>query len=334
VLVAADFSQASRQAFRIACSLARESETRIMVLAVDETNYIALEPGNLGQQSVCFASTPRDEGSSESLTARLRGAYVSDRALDVDYVWTEGSASDEILGHAQKLGCDLIVLGTHGRTGLERMLTGSVAEMVLRNACCPVLALRAPDHHSNEAPIRVVLHPTDFSDRSDAALGIARSLARDHGAKLVILHVAPCDLLPSAVADTAMDTLVYQLPLEEIRDHTEGRDLKYRPDIQLRRGHAATMILQAARELDVDLIVMGTHGRTGLRRLVMGSVAEGVLRCAPCPVLTVKTPFVEPIPRATHLSVATDVPSDPQQNKAGEPRGGLHDCPPASDPIA
>ena len=92
---------------------------------------------------------------------------------------------------ADEIGADLIVMGTHGPTLLRRLLAGSVATAVLRGARSPVMALRFAEHPHAAEEIRVIVHPTDFSEGSEAALRVARSLACDRGARLVLLHVAP-----------------------------------------------------------------------------------------------------------------------------------------------
>ena len=129
ILVAADFSESSRQAFRVACSLARADKTRMIVLHVVEPLYVAEEPVYFGQQTVHFSVVERDPGEYESLQRRLRQSYVPDHPLEVEYRTRDGTPAEEILSSAEELGCDLIVMGTHGRTGLDRLLSGSVAEV-------------------------------------------------------------------------------------------------------------------------------------------------------------------------------------------------------------
>jgi nucleotide-binding universal stress UspA family protein len=322
ILVAADFSESSLQAFRVACSLARADETRMIVLHVVEPHYVAEEPVYFGQPTVQYSVVERDPGEHELLQRQLRECYVPDHPLEVEYRTQDGTASEEILSSADELACDLIVMGTHGRTGLDRLLTGSVAEAVLRKARCPVLALRSPNHltampeASDEAmrspgtipgvvvpsqsippqeqeparlPIQTILYPTDFSEPSEAALSVARSFAHDQGARLIILHVAPVELAGGGPL-VPMDPRFYQDAIEEVRRRLNGSDLNYHVETRLRQGDAAEEILSLAAELGCDLIVMGSHGRSGLGRLLMGSVAEAVLRGARCPVLTVKVP--------------------------------------------
>jgi nucleotide-binding universal stress UspA family protein len=139
--------------------------------------------------------------------------------------------------------------------------------------------------------IRTVLHPTDFSEHSALAFRVACSLARDYGARLIVLHVAEPPLAVAGegalLVPTALDLESLREPLQRLRP----RDPKVSIDHRLVQGEAAPEILQIAAEGNCDLIVMGTHGRTRLRRLLMGSVAEQVVRRAACPVLTVKAPF-------------------------------------------
>jgi nucleotide-binding universal stress UspA family protein len=288
ILVAADFSERSREAFRVACALAREDKTRIYVLHVVVPNDVPEAPANFGEQTIPSHPVQRDQGYHESLKEQMRAVYTPDHALDVEYHTREGDTVEVILRKSEEIRCDLIVMGTHGRTGLDRLLTGSIAEAVLRRARCPVLALRSPEHPRGAEPIQVILHPTDFSDASESALQVARSLARDHAARLVVLHVAPSEILIDRAVGVTMDPRDYRDALEAIRGRLEGPDLKYPVEIRQGRGDTAAEILQAAEALGCGLIAMGTHGRTGLGRLLMGSVAEAVLRQARCPVLAVK----------------------------------------------
>jgi nucleotide-binding universal stress UspA family protein len=137
-------------------------------------------------------------------------------------------------------------------------------------------------------PIRKILHPTDFSDPARAAFEMACALARDYGAELVVVHVDR----PSPIF--APDGIVVGVPVEEPYElraklaRVRPTDAKVKVTHRLLEGEPADQILKAARAEAADLIVLGTHGTTGLARLLMGSVAETVLRKAPCPVLTVR----------------------------------------------
>jgi nucleotide-binding universal stress UspA family protein len=140
--------------------------------------------------------------------------------------------------------------------------------------------------------IKTVLHPTDFSGLSDHAFRLACSFARDHGARLIILHVIEP---PMAVSAEGV-LLASHIDWERIREQllqVRPSDPNVRADHRLVEGDPVTEILRVAREVNCDLLVLGTHGRKGLGRLLMGSVAEQVLRRAPCPVVTVKAPLAQ-----------------------------------------
>lgn len=162
-------------------------------------------------------------------------------------------------------------------------------------------------------PLTTILHPTDFSEHSEFAFRLSCALARDYKARLVLLHViSPSEaiyggmLVPSEKGSGGenvneslrdMEKSHWRLPcptnllLEKAREQLhqlEGQAHRIRVESQVMEGDPVDMILRAAKETNSDLIVMGTHGRTALARLLVGSVAESVLRKAPCPVLTSK----------------------------------------------
>lgn len=136
--------------------------------------------------------------------------------------------------------------------------------------------------------IRTVLHPTDFSRCSDTAFSVACSLAQQHNAHLVLLHVAgPVTSGPSLVPDATEAQQAIATKLNALRAANPNAAISR----QIRHGAPAEEIVRLARECKADVIVLGTHGRTGLARLLAGSVAEEVMRTAPCPVLAVRIPI-------------------------------------------
>jgi nucleotide-binding universal stress UspA family protein len=141
--------------------------------------------------------------------------------------------------------------------------------------------------------IRTILHPTDFSTNSSYALGLAGSLARDYGARLIILHIATPPAAVYAEGIVLPEPEGYEEELRSQLQRLQPEGLESRTEHCLVRGGAAAEILRVAEEKNCDLIVMGTHGRSGVGRLLLGSVAEQVIRRAPCPVVTVKTPVKE-----------------------------------------
>jgi nucleotide-binding universal stress UspA family protein len=160
-------------------------------------------------------------------------------------------------------------------------------------------------------PIKTILHATDFSERSHHAFRLACALARDYKARLIVLHIVPTPVVgyPEGIILTQPEE--YRAEARTKLQQIQPTDPSIALERMLGDGDAATTIVDTARNKACDLIVMGTHGWGGLTRLLMGSVAEAVVRRAPCPVLTVKTPFAQ----AEH--VATE--SQAAEHKMPEP---------------
>ena len=236
-----------------------------------------------------------DDGRAqiEALEDRLRDIYAPACPIDVTYYVHDGLAVEEILRMSDEIGSDLIVLGTHGRTGLRRLLAGSVAESVLHEARCPVLAVRGTDpaRRGQAGP---------GPPPSDGLLGLFRGRPPSGPcprpgprARLVVLHVAPLEVLADGTAVMAHQRRPGR-PRGDPRTHRGPGPRVLRRD-PAGPGDPAAVILRVAREVRAGLIVMGTHGRTGLGRLLMGSVAETVLRGSRGPVLVVKAPRQEKV---------------------------------------
>jgi len=278
ILVAADFSEGSKRAFATACSLAGEGAAQMTVLKVR-------------------AAEPSTGAPDSEVLDRLRSQYVPDRPLETEYFVRSGDPASVILEEVARLDADLVAMGTHGRTGLGRLLTGSVAEAVLRRAPCPVLAMRSSETldgksavHIPPDTVRRILHATDFSESTGIALEVARDLARDQGAQLSLLHVVPMiSVLHVREQVPAEDPELCLANLRALSERLDDAGLKFPVATILKYGQSAEEILQSAEDLGCDVLIMGTHGRTGLGRLLMGSVAELVLRQAQCPVLLVKS---------------------------------------------
>ena len=290
ILFAADFSENSREAFSVACSLAREDKTRLHVFAAADPDWVAEDPVFVAQGSAVFYKKADNEQRLRMLREKLRDEYAPALPIDVEFDAKDGEPAETIVAKAREIGADLIVMGTHGRTGVSWLLSGSVATAVLRRADCTVLALRSSVQMRKGDGARVIVHPTDFSENSRAALEVARALAVDHGARLVIIHVTPPAILMDGTVAGEIDPAAYRTALEDLRARYDGPDLKYPIETRLILGSDREEILAAANEIGCDLIVMGTHGRSALGRLLMGSVAESVLPRANCPVMVVKSP--------------------------------------------
>jgi len=156
-------------------------------------------------------------------------------------------------------------------------------------------------------PIRTILHPSDFSRGSNFAFEFAQALARDYSARIVVMHVVEP---PTALAVEGALVFQPEINWQSLRQRLSEccpSDSRIPVEYVVVEGGIATEILRMAQDYKADVIVIGTHGRTGLSRLVMGSVAEQVLRRAPCPVLTVKQPVREAVALVGEMaeSVAT-----------------------------
>jgi nucleotide-binding universal stress UspA family protein len=288
ILFAGDFSGGSREAFDAACSLAWGPGVHLHVLSVVEPVLLAGSPAMSRGPSLPSVLPPDTPAHRKEIEGQLHAFYPAAAPIAVDYLIRDGDASEEILRAADEVDADLIVVGTHGRSGVDRLVCGSVAESVMERSSRPVLVVRSPAVSLQARPIRLILHPTDFSASSWPALGVARALARANGAGIVLLHVAPAEVLTGGSFYAPADLGPEREALAKLRDETAKAGLEGSVQTRFGQGDPVTEILLAAEELDCDLIVMGSHGRTGLRRLLMGSVAEYVIRKAPCLTLIVK----------------------------------------------
>jgi nucleotide-binding universal stress UspA family protein len=288
ILFAGDLSERSQEPFRVACSLASGPGAHLHVLNVVEPVMFEGPAGpsrGASLPAVFPADTP---ARHQEIEGQLRAFYRTEAPIAVDYLVLRGHAADEILRTAHEVDADLIVVGTHGRSGLDRMLCGSVAESVERQSSRPVLIVRNLESSQPGTPIRLILHPTDFSASSWPALGVARALARANQAGLVLLHVEPAEVLTGGSFYMPADLGPAREALAKMQKECAEAGLEGSVQTRLSQGDPVFDILGAAQELGCDLIVMGTHGRTGLRRLLMGSVAESIIRKAPCLTLLVK----------------------------------------------
>jgi nucleotide-binding universal stress UspA family protein len=199
--------------------------------------------------------------------------------------------AERIIDYAEDEDIDLVVMGTHGRRGVDRMLFGSVTEEVVRRAPCPAFTVRTDADVTPGQAVRRVLTPVDFSDASETAIQHAKELALTYGAEIDLLHVVEEPFYPPAYGYEPAS-----FPTAEVVENVEDQlgDLAREKIgyehvmIEARTGNPASEILDYMEENDIDLTVIATHGRTGLDRVLLGSVAERVLRQSPKPVFVVK----------------------------------------------
>lgn len=295
ILCPIDFSEPSRHALDHAVALARWYGAKVSVLHVHQLTtptfsagpYVGLE----GLQPMSLTEVERGE-----LMLAINEFVAGDRAAGapIDTLLHEdANVPGAIVDHASALGADLVVLGTHGRSGFERLMLGSVAERVLRRAAMPVLTVppRVPDAVPRTAmALERIVCAVDFSDSSGAALTFAASLASKARAGLSVLHVV--ELLPEASEMPTFDAAAYRAArfddgrarlaavMSQVPGAAEAQAL-------LLAGKPAREIVQLASEQQAGLIVMGVRGRGVVDRLLFGSTTHRVVQQAACPVLTV-----------------------------------------------
>jgi len=299
VLCPIDFSQHSRLALDHALAIAKWYGSTVTVLHVYCTTPAAPYTRGLpSYKSIAVTRSNRERLLEE--TGRFIAAEAPTGA-SIEIVLCEGDAASEILNQANSLGADLLVIGTHGRSGFERLVLGSVAEKVLRKARCPVLSVPRgmPDAvPATPALFTRILCPVDFSECSLNALNHAMSLAEKANARLTLLHVlvygdeeAP-DVYDTLISDERLDMAHFRRRREEIhrerlRDAVpEALRARHTVDSILTSGKPYREILRVAAEQGNDLIVMGVQGRGATDLMVFGSTTQHVVRQATCPVLT------------------------------------------------
>lgn len=294
ILFPTDFSRCAEEAFEHALLWAREFGAKLHLLharvhgedQLDDPAHHFPDPEELRQR---IADTARVE-----LERLKESRTVGDVSIELSQ--PRGIApAPVILEYAADHDIDLIVLGTHGRRGLRHLVLGSVATEVVRRSPCPVLTVRLSDGAPAVRWPQRLLVPVDFSEPSDVGVAHAKELVQGSETRVDLLHVVEVPRIPDVYGMTeyaAADNLDQvqnraRESLDRIVEDLGGTD---RTEIHVSQGSPAHEIVDFADHNRSDLIVIATHGLTGLQRLLMGSVAEQVVSRASCPVLTVK-PF-------------------------------------------
>jgi nucleotide-binding universal stress UspA family protein len=290
VLVATDLSEAADEAIRQGFARARLEKGEVIVCHV--------VPDVLRDSPLFPQAATLDTARQLELQTRAAAA-VEDRAIAVTgaksgefrVVVESGTPEAVIVRIAEEVHASLVVVASRGITGIDRILLGSVAARVVRYAHGPVLVAR--QHAANGA----ILAATDFSDPALPAVTAAAEEARARSGRLTLLHAV--DLLPPReIGWGAPFGASWVVPPKEMMDDVK-KSAEEALSAELQRfgvagearaviGNATTAILSAAREVDAELVVVATRGRTGLKRMVLGSVAEAIVEKAPCSVLAVR----------------------------------------------
>lgn len=200
-----------------------------------------------------------------------------------------------ILEAEKEMSADLVVMASHGRTGLAHLIMGSVAEKVVRDSVCPVLTIRQGDDQAGASSFQKILVPVDIAERSAPALGVARQIVERNGGTVYPLHVVPTEDIylqrdvyrPKEGTGTNLvwaERVAKERLVEVAQTYLEG--VSHEAVVHVSNDPARTF-LEMERDIGADLLVMATHGFTGLFHLLLGSLTEKMMREAGCPVLAI-----------------------------------------------
>jgi nucleotide-binding universal stress UspA family protein len=283
ILVPTDGSAAAGTAAETALGLAQRFDASLHAINVVELNE---SPTDV-ESEVAEEITHRREKTLATLRDRAADVGVSTATQVIE---TSDPVHQTIIDYARDHDVDLIVMGTHGRTGLNRLVLGSVTERTLRTSPVPVLTVH--EDVPLDPDFETVLVPTDGSDPANVAADHGITFAEATGAAMHVVHAVDLTPLSGNFGSTEVLTALEeagQRAVDDVIDRAEDADLRS-VEASVLSGTPARAILDYAEERDVDCIVMGTQGRTGLERYFLGSVTEKIVRVANVPVLTVSPP--------------------------------------------
>jgi nucleotide-binding universal stress UspA family protein len=279
ILLPTDGSDAADRALDLAVAVAEAHDAELHLLYVADTNQPSL---SRIQGQVVDALEGEGQRIVDEAENRARGSGV-----EITTAVIQGGPSRTILDYVDDRGVNLVVMGTRGERDVERLLLGSVTERVVRSAPVPVLAV--PPDSDRSYPPESVLVGTDGSDGSDAALTEGIDIASAADATLHVLSVLEGSLLGidvrSAAAAEERERRDENL-LAAAREQAQQAGITVETAIE--EGGVVDTFNEYAADHDIDLVVVGTHGRTGIDRRLIGSVTEDLLRTADVPVLSVR----------------------------------------------
>lgn len=288
VVCAVDFSEGSEAALFQAADYAERLHGRLHLLHSDPV--FGSEYGHVEQKGL--KTETLEKRVREFASHALGGADVLDVVGPKIVVRSGVYAGDAILDYAGEADASYIVLGTHGRRGVRRFIVGSVAEYVVRGSFCPVLTVPLSAAKTQPGPNAPIVVPVDFSDHSRQALIHAKEMSREFSAPIHMVHVLEdSGVIPGFYLAGGL-VPVHDLPnlndfaddhLRQLDDEVGGEPAA---DFHVRAGRAHREIPACAEDVGAGLIVMATHGLTGIKHAVVGSVTERTLRYVHCPVLS------------------------------------------------
>jgi nucleotide-binding universal stress UspA family protein len=292
ILSPVDFSDSSARSLAHAAALARWYDATLTVLHVAVTFEVLPVKGAVGVPMPAIQSAAEDD-ANQRLRELLGAGGLTEKAVAIART---GDPAKTIVDEAVTNKADLLVMGTHGRRGFNRLLLGSVTESVLRQAPCPVLTVppRTPTELSDVVTFKRILCPTDFSVSARRALEFALDLARQADGRVTVLHAIEWLAEEEPRTRGHFNVPEFRRYLEEdartqLAELVAGEPTTWAEiESEIVFGRAYREILRAAETRQSDLIVMGVQGRGGLDLAVFGSATQQVVRGASCPVLTVR----------------------------------------------
>jgi nucleotide-binding universal stress UspA family protein len=264
LMVATDGSKYSESAIREAISLAKICSSNLIAVSVVKTN---LEFDSVLPQ---FVEKAEQEAMKHLESVKARAAKEGINCITI--VSLSEEPYEDIVRHASKNNVDMIIMGTHGKTDIKRLMMGSVTALVIGHAPCNVLVLPL----NAKIECKSVLIATDGSRYSEAAASEALGIAKRCGSSLIVISVAASD----------EEIVSAKNNVNKVAEAAEKEDLKTTSVVT--KGKPYEAIIETSKQKKADLIIVGSHGRTGLARLLMGSVTERVIGHAGAPVLVVK----------------------------------------------
>ena len=295
ILCPTDFSEFTTRALRRAVGLGRWFGARVTALHVIPPSPWVMDAVYTPEMPVS-AELLRDRRAREEKELARCIEPLLDEGAPIEIRIAEGEPWCEIQAAAAALPADLLVMGTHGRSGFQHLLLGSVTEKVLRRAPCPVLTVGATDTPSSPGPLfHRILCATDLTEASQGAVDLALSLAEENLGRVTLLHVVE-GLLGEAgpeIYRPIPEVAPFRSALvHEARERLHGAAAVGRTFCEVNErvetGKAWRTIVATAQEMYADLIVVGAHVHGGVGRLLLGSTADQVVRHAFCPVLVVR----------------------------------------------
>lgn len=299
ILIPTDFSACADHALSHALQVADRFGARLHILHVVNE----LDPDWYGITDAQERAVKLRDQIKREARDRLEELVPSKDGYDVEATISlqlSFDVADSIHEYVNERAVDLVVMGTHGRKGLDRLMLGNVANKLVRHAPCPVMTVREEVpwiSEDEELTYDDILAPIDFSDHSREALRVSKIFADRYQARLHLMFVAEKRTVPT-FSDTGLPGIgVVEMDPEIVKNAEEGlQQLNEKiggPEVQsayhVREGDVSRDVIDFAETHGVSLIVMATRGLTGMSRFLLGSNTERVVRVAPCPVLTIPT---------------------------------------------